>query len=471
MPDAVAIVSLIVSLATLIVAGVLLVSLRRAAARIGGADAGRAESEAIRAAAADIVERMTRSQGELRQELADRLTRQLGDVSGAISESLRAGRDEQSRRLAEATQRLDTRLEAFAEGQGRGLGESRRELTESLRKVAESLDNRLTQLDTRTRESLDNIRAQVDQKLAAIQENVQHKLDENIKSGFAHFEKVQQHLQAAAEQLKAVTVLGDSVASLNAMLKLPHLRGKFGEASLERLLADFLPPHMFEVQTSAANDGSRPDAIIRFPDRILPIDSKFPGERLLPLFESENAEELRNARAELTKVIKAQAKSVSKYVEVEKGTTTFALMYLPSETLWYEVIRDTALYEHIVGLKVFPVSPNTLLLALHTIEQTHKWYKIASGFEDTRRELELARRHFDLFQQRYADIGSSLEKAQEAFQTATRHLSNYESKIRRLTDERVIAEAQADERTLFSAPPTQAPQQLSPGPPDSADRR
>ena len=88
----------------------------------------------------------------------------------------------------------------------------------------------------------------------AITEQVQTKLDQNIKEGFAHFEKVQQHLKAAEEQLREVGALGHSINDLNNLLKLPHLRGQFGEASLERLLADFLPAHMFAIQ-SAAGDG------------------------------------------------------------------------------------------------------------------------------------------------------------------------------------------------------------------------
>jgi len=75
-------------------------------------------------------------------------------------------------------------------------------------------------------------------------------LTRNIKEGFAQFEKVQQHLKAAEEQLREVGALGHSINDLNNLLKLPHLRGQFGEeASLERLLADFLPAHMFALQT------------------------------------------------------------------------------------------------------------------------------------------------------------------------------------------------------------------------------
>src|SRR5207247_1467159 len=75
----------------------------------------------------------------------------------------------------------------------------------------------------------------VDAKLLAISGEVQQKLDQNIKEGFAQFERVQQHLKAAEEQLREVGALGHSINDLNNMLKLPHLRGQFGEASLERL--------------------------------------------------------------------------------------------------------------------------------------------------------------------------------------------------------------------------------------------
>src|SRR5947207_14125423 len=95
----------------------------------------------------------------------------------------------------------------------------------------------------------------------------QLKLDQNIKEGFAQFEKVQQHLKAAEEQLREVGALGHSINDLNNMLKLPHLRGQFGEASLERLLADFLPAHMFELQSSPGENNARADAVIEFPDR------------------------------------------------------------------------------------------------------------------------------------------------------------------------------------------------------------
>src|SRR5262249_26016849 len=145
-------------------------------------------------------------------------------------------------------------------------------------------------------------------------------------------------------------------------LKLPHLRGQFGEASLERLLGDFLPSHMFALQASpSGNGGGRADAGIYFPDRQLPIDAKFPREAVIALFESSDETEIEDARIELVRVMKAEAKRIKQYIQPESGTTDIALMYLPSETLYMEVIRNRELGDWMNQQHVFPVSPNTLL--------------------------------------------------------------------------------------------------------------
>jgi len=262
---------------------------------------------------------------------------------------------------------------------------------------------------------------------------VQQKLDQNIKEGFAQFEKVQQHLRAAEEQLREVGALGHSINDLNNLLKLPHLRGQFGEASLERLLADFLPTHMFEIQASLPDAGGRPDAIIHFPDRRLPIDAKFPREQVLALFESTAEAEIEEARHEFVRVMKAEAKRVKAYIQPENGTTDIALLYLPSETLYMEAIRNRELADWLNQQHVFPVSPNTLLMTLKTIALVHKWYEMAGRFEKSRMELAKAQKSFDFFQNQFENVGKNLNKAQEAFETAQRHLKSYRGKVSALS--------------------------------------
>ena len=366
----------------------------------------KAISERLSAATADTAARFEQTKGDLRQQFADRLSEGFDSIRRTVEHELKAGRQEQAERLAE----------------------TRSELTSSLALTTSALKSEFDRLNQQTAESLESIRERVDAKLRAISEQVESKLDQNLKDGFAHFEKVQQHLRATEEQLRAVGTIGHSINDLNNLLKLPHLRGQFGEASLERLLSDFLPAHMFELQSSV-NGGGRVDAVISFPDRRLPIDAKFPREQVLAFFEESSAEELEQARREFVRVMKTEAKRIKAYIQPEHGTTEIALMYLPSETLYMEAVRNRELADWLNQQHVFPVSPNTLLMTLQTISLVHKWYEVASRFEKSRQELAKAQKSFDHFQNQFENVGKSLTKAQEAFDKASTHLTTYRGRV------------------------------------------
>jgi DNA recombination protein RmuC len=361
-------------------------------------------------ATADMASRLEQTKGDLRQQVSDRLGDGFSGVRTTVEEQMKEGRREQAERL----------------------GETRKELTSSLALTTSSLKTDFDRLNQQTAESLESIRERVDAKLMAITEQVQLKLDQNLKEGFAQFEKVQLHLRAAEEQLREVGALGHSINDLNNLLKLPHLRGQFGEASLERLLSDFLPANMFEMQC-AVNGGGRVDAMISFPDRRLPIDAKFPREQVLAFFEESTEAQLEEARHEFVRVMKAEAKRIKAYIQPEYGTTEIALMYLPSETLYMEAVRNRELADWLNQQHVFPVSPNTLLMTLQTIALVHKWYEVASRFEKSRQELAKAQKSFDHFQGQFESVGKSLGKAQEAFDKATTHLRTYRGRVEALS--------------------------------------
>src|SRR5438045_1984130 len=316
--------------------------------------------------------------------------------------------------------------------QTQDLRAARTEMTSSLALTTAQLKAEIDNFNQSTAQSLEAIRDRVDAKLLAITDQVQAKLDQNIKEGFAQFEKVQQHLKAAEEQLREVGALGHSINDLNNLLKLPHLRGTFGEASLERLLSDFLPANMFEMQCSV-NGGGRVDAMINFPDRRLPVDAKFPREQVLAFFEESSEAQLNDARIEFVRVMKAEAKRIKAYIQPEHGTTEIALMYLPSETLYMEAVRNRDLADWLNQQHVFPVSPNTLLMTLQTIALVHKWYEVASRFEKSRQELATATKSFDHYQTQFENVGKSLSKAQDAFDKASTHLKTYRGRVSALS--------------------------------------
>lgn len=416
---------------------------------------------------ADSAARLERVRGDLRQELTDRITADGQTLQTLIGQQLQVGRTEQEQRLRDTVARLEAKFDGLAGqqaqilthtrqelvsavGQSRteltaGLAQARQELSAGLVATTRALEEKLVSVEGRTGAALDAIRSRVEERLGEIGRHVQEKLDQNIKEGFAQFEKVQQHLRAAEEQLRSVGQIGVQVGELSSLLRMPHLRGRFGEQSLERLLADFLPAHMYEVQQTLGDSRARPDVIIRLNDRVLPIDSKFPREQIAPLFESADPGALAAARVELERVIKEQGRRIAGYIDVEAGTTNVALLYLPSETLWFEVVQNRTLAEHLANCGVFPCSPNTLMLTLHAISLTYKWYRVAEGFAQTARELALAQKHFGHFEKQFEQVGRSIQKAQEAYATATSHLARYQTRVAAMTGDVPLNEQRPEE--------------------------
>ncbi|MGO9405173.1 MAG: hypothetical protein ACLPVW_17050, partial [Terriglobales bacterium] len=147
-------------------------------------------------ATADMASRLEQTKGDLRQQVADRIQHGFSEIRSSVEQQLAAGREEQNRSLSEG----------------------RSEMTSSLLLTTQQLKSEFQSLNQQTAQSLDSIRDRVDTKLMAITEQVQQKLDENIKEGFAQFEKVQQHLKAAEEQLREVGALGHSINDLNNLL-------------------------------------------------------------------------------------------------------------------------------------------------------------------------------------------------------------------------------------------------------------
>jgi len=420
----------------LILLGVLLVAFRRLfqpseilrqlSSQLGNLDLSLTQE--LRSATADMAGRLESTKGDLRQVLTDRVASGFRDIRDSVDGQLANGRREQTQHLLDA----------------------RTELTSSLALTTAQLKTEFEGLNQKTAQSLEAIRDRVDAKLLEIRQQVQEKLDQNIKEGFAHFEKVQQHLKAAEEQLREVGALGHSINDLNNLLKLPHLRGQFGEASLERLLADFLPAHIYEFQSSPGEGGGRADAVIQFPDRRLPIDAKFPREQVLALFESSDQAEIEAARHEFVRVMKTEAKRIKAYIQPENGTTDIALMYLPSETLYMEAVRNRDLADWLNQQHVFPVSPNTLLMTLQTIALVHKWYEVASRFEKSRLELNKAQKSFDYFQTQFESVGKNLNKAQEAFDTASKHLKTYRGRVSALSGQEQLELDQSTETSALT---------------------
>jgi DNA recombination protein RmuC len=161
--------------------------------------------------------------------------------------------------------------------------------------------------------------------------------------------------------------LSASMKNLQDYLRSPKLRGNIGEEVLKDLISQMFPKNSFFLQHTFKS-GNKVDAAIRTDAGLLPIDAKFPAENFQKMMAGENEGERDQAKKDFIRDVKKHILDISqKYILPEEGTMDFALMYVPSEPVYYEVVNTTELTEFARVNRVYPVSPNTLYANLQVI--------------------------------------------------------------------------------------------------------
>jgi len=170
-----------------------------------------------------------------------------------------------------------------------------------------------------------------------------------------------------AMQLGRVQEIGHALRDFQDFLKSPKLRGNIGEQVLRDLLDQVLPKTAFSIQYQF-REGQIVDAIVKTKQGIIPIDSKFPIESFKRMSQAK-AEEEEGLRREFVREIKRHIDEISKkYILPQEGTVDFALMYVPSEPVYYEItLNQPELLEYGYGKKVYFVSPNSFYYFLKII--------------------------------------------------------------------------------------------------------
>lgn len=224
--------------------------------------------------------------------------------------------------------------------------------------------------------------------------------------------------------------------SLKDVLQAPKLRGNYGETVLEELLERVLPRGIWERQYCV--DGrEQVDAVVKLKDVVFPIDAKFPGQNYRRYLDAPSPEQKARFWKEYEGALKAQIRSIrTKYVKPEKGTSEFALMFIPSEAVYYETIAETnylgepsGLFEFAQENKVIPVSPNTLYAFLQVVILGVRNLEIIDGARKLQDGLASLERSFGFFYKKYEEIGKSLQKATDSHRTGDAHIERYKRQL------------------------------------------
>lgn len=221
-----------------------------------------------------------------------------------------------------------------------------------------------------------------------------------------------------------------SMKELQEFLKSPKLRGNIGEQVLNDLIGQMFPRGSFFLQHHFKN-GQIVDVALKTEAGILPIDSKFPMEQFEAMIKGETKSQRENAKKEFIRSIKKHIDDISsKYILPEEGTMDFALMYLPSESVFYEVASEPSLLEYARKRRVYPVSPTTLYAHLQTILLSFEGKKIEEKSKQVFANLRGIEQSFHKFNTNFSVLGKHITNAHNAFATSATSLSTLERSVR-----------------------------------------
>ena len=189
-------------------------------------------------------------------------------------------------------------------------------------------------------------------------------------------------ISSVQKEIGQMSEIGRSMQELQEFLRSPKLRGNMGEQILKELLGQMLPKSSFHLQYAFKN-GTIVDAAIKTEAGIIPIDSKFPLEGYRKMSEAKTEAEKKIAEKQFVSDVKKHADNIGKkYILTSEGTIDYALMYIPSETVYYEIINNIALYEYASTKRVLPVSPMTFYAYLRAILMGFEGQKISQKAQE-----------------------------------------------------------------------------------------
>lgn len=312
-----------------------------------------------------------------------------------------------------------------------------------------NVHKRLDDLNQNMQANLNNVTKLVIDQLGDVTKQVNERLKENNASLERQHRSVGERLDTAAKVVNTVNSrlskieegnkriydVGKDISSLQELLKAPKLRGGLGELFLNDLLAQIFPRENYTMQYSFKT-GDTVDAVIHVRDQhLIPVDSKFPLENFRKMYEEDDETKRGDHRKTFVKDVKKRIDEIAaKYILPDEGTFDFALMYVPAENVYYEMIiknQDDAadISTYAFNKKVIPVSPNTFYIYLRTILMGLKGFQIEQKAGEILKSLSRLRGDFEKFGEDFSLVGKHLNHARGSYENSEKRLSRFSDKL------------------------------------------
>lgn len=346
---------------------------------------------------------LLREQAALRQALADSQSALRQELSQTVQSSVSSLGNLLGTGQQRAAEQSERRFQTFEAGN-----------EQKLEAIRETMERRLSQLQADNNEKLDQMRVVVDEKL---QKTLESKMTQS-------FQLVSERLEQVYKGLGEMQTLATGVGDLKRVLSGVKTRGILGETQLGAILEEILSPEQYEKNVATRpRSAERVEYAVRLPgdDGVpvyLPIDSKFPGDaysNLLDAYDSGSRERVDAAAGTLVAQIKKEARDIrDKYVS-PPHTTEFAVMFLPFEGLYAEVVNRGLVEELQRSYRVNIAGPSTMAALLNSLQMGFRTLALQKRSNEVWKVLGAVRTEFDKF-------GATLERTQKRLDDAHREL-------------------------------------------------
>jgi len=394
------------------------------------------------AALADLGPRLDRLSDRLNEvvrqsavETQDRMGQAFDGFKSSVSRDLAAGRKESSDALAVLAATVSADLARGRKESAESLDRATRTLEARFEKLQASNEERLKALQEDNSKKLDQMRGVVEEKL---QSTLEKRLGES-------FRQVSERLEQVHAGLGEMRALAGDVGDLKKVLTNVKTRGTWGEVQLGNLLEQMLTAEQYDVNVETrAGSGKRVEYAIRLPGRgeardeivWLPIDAKFPQEdyqRLLDAQDRADPAGVEAAGKQLELRIKGEAKDIHEKYLNPPATTDFAVMFLPSEGLYAEVLRRDGLAETLQReYRVTLAGPTTLAAMLNSLQMGFRTLAIEKRSSEVWKVLGAVKAEFGKFGEVLEKVHKQLETASNTIDTASRKSRTIVRKLRQV---------------------------------------
>lgn len=245
----------------------------------------------------------------------------------------------------------------------------------------------------------------------------------------ARLDSTQNVISQVQKNIGEFSEIGRSMKDLQDFLQSPKMRGNIGEQILGDLLKQHLPHDSFVLQHTFKS-GEKVDAVVKTSFGVIPIDSKFPMENMRAMLKAESDASRASSKKDFTRDVKKHIQDIArKYILVSEGTSDYALMYIPFESIYYEIINDADLYEYAGTKRILPVSPMSFYAYMKAILMSYEGQKIQTQAKEILTILQGMKKDYERADESLGVLNKHVTNAYNQMFQVTKSVSQLGQKI------------------------------------------